>query len=147
MGGRVAGTATSAALGAKRANKAAQALRKLTALSLGTVAANDVFAYVQNSPEDSILRWTLAYYAVLTQSNADAAMGMWVAPPDERQHFRHLNRGTPTYKVKELFKQTHSKVTAYVSANNKGETPTNYQIEIEWDRTEHGPRISSFRSV
>lgn len=138
--------AVSSATLARRASRAASALRTVTVVSLGAVATDEVLARVQGTPEDSILRWTLAYYSVLTQSDADAAMGMWVDPPDP-VHFLHLNRTRPSYKVTRLQQEGGSTARAWVLAQNPGEQTTSHVLDIDWRNTEFGQRISGFKSI
>lgn len=131
---------------AYRALSTARVLKKISAFTLSTIALDEVYNHVMGTPEDSILRWTLAYYAVLTQSNVDAAMGMWVDPPDAN-NFNHLKYGNSNFKITELIAQTRSKVRATVIAQNVGEVQKEYNVEIEWAETDHGHRINSFKTV
>ena len=144
--GQALRSAATPAIVAMRASSAARVLRNLTALSISTIAVDEVLAQVQQTPDDSILRWTLAYYAVLTQSDADAAMGMWVDPPDE-SHFNHLKYGISRYSVTELTQTTHSQIVASVAAQNRGESEKYYRLAIDWTPTDHGYRISNLTSA
>jgi hypothetical protein len=139
------------ALAAARASRAAKVLRELTVATLSTVAVDEVLAFAKNEPEDSVVRWTLAYYAVLTRSDSEAAMGMWLGGPEEK-HFRHLDAGISTYQVHTVREVPASgvgerRVRVAVVAQNIGERPTNHTIEIDWVPTDHGYRIANFRSV
>lgn len=138
--------AVSAAVLAHRASRTARALKAVTAFSLTTVAIDEVLAHVQGTPEDSILRWTLAYYSVLTQSDSDAAMGMWVEPPDPK-HFHHLDKIRPLYRVTRLEDRGGATSRVWVLAKNPGEKQTSHVVDISWKETEHGMRVSNFQSV
>lgn len=146
LAGQAVRSAATPTIVAMRAARAAMVLRNLTAITIGTIAIDEVLAQVQGTPEDSILRWTLAYYAVLTQSDADAAMGMWVDPP-HKGHFKHLNQGISKFTVTELHQQTRTQVIVAVSARNTGQTETQHRVSIDWTETEHGYRISDFKTV
>jgi hypothetical protein len=150
-GARAAATAVgrhvvSSSVLAMRATRAASALRAVTVVSIGAVAADEVLAHVQGTPDDSVLRWMLAYYAVLTQSDSDAAMGMWSEPPDPR-HFRHLDRVKPAYRLTRMEQHGSMKARAWVVAQNPGETATNHVVDVAWTNTQHGLRVASFTSV
>lgn len=138
--------AVSSSLLAMRASRAAAALRAVTVVSISAIATDEVLAQVQGTPEDSILRWIVAYYAVLTQSDSDAAMGMWSEPPDPR-HFRHLDRVKPIYRITRLEQQGSMEARAWVIAQNPGERSTRHVVDLVWQHTDHGPRISTFRSI
>ncbi len=138
--------AVSSSVLAIRASRAASALRAVTAVSLVAIATDEVLAHVQGTPEDSVLRWMLAYYSVLTQSDSAAAMGMWSEPPDPR-HFRHLDKLKPTYRLTRLEQRGNMEARVWVVAQNPGEPSTNHVLDVTWSNTVHGPRISSFTSL
>ena len=148
---RVAATAgtrrvVSSAVLAARASKASSALRAVTAFTLSTIAVDEVLAQVQGTPEDSVLRWILAYFSVLTQSDSEAAMGMWVEPPDPK-HFQHLDRVRPSYRVTRLDQTSPNDARVWVIAQNPGEVQTSHVVDIGWEETGAGKRVSSFRTV
>lgn len=136
----------SAAVLANRANRASMALKSLTAFSVAAIAVDEVLAYVQGTPEDSNFRWALAYYAVLTQSDSEAAMGMWVGPTDP-SHFMHLSRTRPSYRVTRLEERSGSVTRTWVLAQNSGEPQTSHVVDIGWEQTQHGKRVASFETV
>jgi hypothetical protein len=135
----------SPAVVASRARRASNVLKTLTAATLSTVAVDEVIAQVQGTPDDSLLRWTLSYFAVLSQSDSEAAMGMWVDPPHEK-HFRHLSRGS-SYKVTELVRETQSHVRVSVLGTNVGESTKEYNVLLAWTNTDLGPRVSDLTSI
>jgi hypothetical protein len=139
--------ALSSSVIAMRASRAAAALRAVTVVSIGAIATDEVLAHVQGMPDDSTLRWMLAYYAVLTQSDSDAAMGMWSEPHQDPRHFRHLDRVKPAYRLSRLEQRDSLDVRAWVVARNPGEAPTSHVVDIGWTNTAHGLRIASFKSI
>lgn len=138
-------SSASSGMVAIRASKAAVVLKGLTVTAISAVALDEVWAHVQGKPDDSLLRWTLAYFAVLTQSDAEAAMGMWVDPPHEK-HFNHLNQGA-RFRVTQLVQETRSHVLVSVVGKNRNEDSKNYAVRLAWTQTDLGPRVSDMETV
>jgi hypothetical protein len=145
-GRNVIRSSASAGVAALRAQRAAKLLKTLSAFTLTTIATDEVLAQVQGTPEDSIARWVLAYFAVLTQSDADAAMGMWIDPPHEN-NFAHFNSGQSRFRVQQITQETRDQVRVRVLGRYADKPVEEYLIRLSWTQTDVGPRISDLESI
>jgi hypothetical protein len=120
-----------------------------SASAIAAVAPSPVYAQMTQSPEDSLVRVTVAYYALLSQNDRDAQLAMWV-DPDEVNHFRNVGRieGYELSRVDEVYNDGLT-ATTYVEVygKNSGEPWNFYALNIHWIRTEYGWLILHQQSV
>ena len=142
--------ASQAAVVASRSARASRLLRDFSVATLTSFVADEVLAVVKSAPEDSVVRWTIAYYVMLTKADPEAAMGMWIEPKES--HFRHLAAGQSSYFIHGLAEMVSpysncKRVALDVSSQNRMESPRRDRIFIDWLYTQNGYRVLKFASV